>query len=194
MKIDNKNITSIIEARIKAIETAAAKTNATVFYTELFSELKGIGARTSKNVEAALTDQETNIKVIRKISAVIIEILQNVTKHAACLPANQTTENSASFITITENNASFSIYVGNIIKNDCQEDIEHKVTTLNKMDEQEVKAYHKHILRTGSLSEKGGAGLGYITIVKKAKTKLHANFIKINSEYSFYDLQVDINK
>jgi len=192
--IIDQHITSIIEERIKSIEIDALKTNSTLFYKEIFSELKGIGARTSKIVENSLTDNETSTKVIRRINAVIIEGLQNVTKHAACLPADSTEEATPSFITITENQESFSLFVGNIIKNSCQDDIENKVKTINELDEQGIKAYHKHILRTGSLSNKGGAGLGYITIAKKAKSKLFTNFIKINAEYSFYDLGVTILK
>ena len=48
-------------------------------------------------------------------------------------------------------------------------------------------------LETNQISEKGGAGLGFITIAMKSGNKLKINFNKIDDNYSIFILNSTVN-
>ena len=57
---------------------------------------------------------------------------------------------------------------------------------INSLDKDGLKMLYKQQIKEGRLSNKGGAGLGFIDIAKKTGNKLYYNFLSINDEYSFF--------
>ena len=65
---------------------------------------------------------------------------------------------------------------------------------INNMTLDEVKQLYKTVLRESRLSDKGGAGLGFIDMVKKTKSKIPYEFIPLNDVVDFFIYQVIIKK
>ena len=62
------------------------------------------------------------------------------------------------------------------------------------MDKESLKNLYKEALNKGSLSEKGGAGLGLIEMARKSGNKLGFEFEEINDEYSYFYFQTKVGK
>ena len=60
-------------------------------------------------------------------------------------------------------------------------------------DDKALKAYYLEHLENNTMSDKGGAGLGFITIGMKSGNKLKTNFKKINNEFSLFILKATIS-
>ena len=57
-----------------------------------------------------------------------------------------------------------------------------------------VKGYYKELIKSSELSDKGGAGLGFVDIARKSGHKLEFDFEKVNEEYSFFSFKTKISK
>jgi len=82
----------------------------------------------------------------------------------------------------------YLVITGNIIHKAKVTNLSKLLETINALDKDGLKQLYKHQIREGRLSEKGGAGLGFIDIVRKTENKLEYNFIEINEEKSFFIL------
>ena len=60
-------------------------------------------------------------------------------------------------------------------------------------DPAELKSYYLEHLENNELSEKGGAGLGFITIGMKSGNKLGTQFEQINDNRSMFLMEVTIS-
>jgi hypothetical protein len=64
--------------------------------------------------------------------------------------------------------------------------------TINKLDKDGLKALHQEQMKKGKLSERGGAGLGFIDIARKSGRPLAYNFKPITDQTSFFILTTQI--
>jgi len=63
---------------------------------------------------------------------------------------------------------------------------------VNNLSKEELNQLYKQKIKEGRLSEKGGAGLGFIDIARKTGQKLVYSFLKIDEEKSFFVLTTTI--
>ena len=68
------------------------------------------------------------------------------------------------------------------------------VENINQLDRTNLNKLYKQKIKEGRLSEKGGAGLGFIDIARKTGQKLVYSFIKIDEEKSFFVLTSTISR
>jgi hypothetical protein len=66
--------------------------------------------------------------------------------------------------------------------------------TINKMDKDELKDLYKRQMKEGRLSDKGGAGLGFIDIKRKTGKELEYHFLPISNDTSFFLLTSTISR
>jgi hypothetical protein len=82
----------------------------------------------------------------------------------------------------------------NLISNASIDKLKEDIGKINSFDDPaELKAYYLEHLENNELSEKGGAGLGFITIGMKSGNKLATQFEKINDSRSMFLMEVTIN-
>ena len=58
------------------------------------------------------------------------------------------------------------------------------------MNSEEVKELYTSVLTESGFSEKGGAGLGFITMKMKSHAKLNYNILSINDQFSLFSLEI----
>ena len=121
-------------------------------------------------------------KTKKRVFHVMVESIQNITRHQDYDKDN--TDKSA-FFAIQKNGTMFYITSGNVISNEEVDDLKEKLEKLNKLSSKELTQFYLEILNDGRISEKGGAGLGLIEIVRKSGNKLYYDFKKISDEQSF---------
>ncbi len=174
---------SIRDRYVKEDSLAVVMSHCGVFSQDLVNSL-GEGA------EEILISSNEKRQMIRKIFSVLIEGLQNIKIHG-----EPTKENVKSgILVLAKGEDCYKITFGNLILNDFVPSMEERLTELNQLDEVELKERYMKVLSEGILSNKGGAGLGFITMRMKAKSKLNFHFQKVSDEKSVFTFELIINR
>lgn len=140
--------------------------------------------------ETNLDDSKDGIKTRKRVYFILVEGLQNITRHQEAV--NNENETPGLLI-IQRKNFDYVITTGNLIKTEGVPHLEGLLQKINSLDKKELKEYYRTILSSRTFSEKGGAGLGLIEIARKSGNKLNYGFEKINAGYSYFYLQTRIN-
>lgn len=133
---------------------------------------------------------DNNAIIKNRIFSIVVECTQNICKHAADDSARS--EIKPGIILIGKESKTAVISTGNLMYNSEVDRLKQKIEDLKKLNKEEIKAHAKHVMLTGSLSAKSGAGLGLITILRKSE-KLDYEIKKLNEELSFFSLQVHVS-
>ena len=140
--------------------------------------------------------EDTNMK--KKVFHVMVECLQNLSKHAEDVKIlkNKGYAGNGIFIIgrVGPGNEDYHILTGNLIDNYKVQELEAFLERINQLDKNGLKELYKKQMREGTLSEKGGAGLGLIDIARKTGQKLDYSFSEIDEKTSFYTLRIKISR
>jgi hypothetical protein len=139
-------------------------------------------------LETVLPEKGVKKGIIKRIFSLIIEALQNIRLHGA----SDTEGEQASFYFIAKNDEVFRIMTANIIRKDVIEKVQTRIEKINSLDRPGLKELYMDTLTDGQRSSKGGAGLGFITVAMKAKSKLDYSFEQLNDEYSKFEMFCDL--
>ena len=134
------------------------------------------------------TNEEKTVK--RRVFHVMVECLQNMTKHSGEF-GEDSRIGSGMFI-VGKKDEAYYIITANRVENDKIDDLKNSIDGLNKLNKEELTALYKKQIKDGTLSEKGGAGLGLIDIARKTGQKLDYQFIPLDNEYYFFLLKIKV--
>ncbi len=137
-----------------------------------------------------LDKSEDTYKIKSKIYFILVESLQNIAKHQDKL--KDSGKYDSAIMIIQKRDKKYFLTTGNIIENENIDELKQKLEKINRMNDKELKLYYQEVLVTGSISEKGGAGLGLISIARKTQNKLSYEFQRINNEVSYFYLRAEI--
>jgi len=166
----------------------------------LFNSLDGYelsysyrGDFNQKLTDSILALSETNMEATneplknrKKVYFIMVESLQNITRH-------QDTEVLEGFFSIHKYQSGFLITSGNVVENIHVAALTEKLEKVNSMNPEQLKEYYFEVLNAGGFSEKGGAGLGLIEMVRKSGNKLSYDFTKVSDLHSFFYFQINVN-
>jgi hypothetical protein len=160
-----------------------------VYEGEITQEITKIfTAMTERNLEK---NAESNT-VQRKVFHVMVECLQNISKHADSM--DEETDEKRGIVMISRDDDNYNIITGNVVKNDKVPEMTKNLDYINSLDKEELTALYKQQMKEGSLSSKGGAGLGFIDMVKKTGSKLIFQFQKLSDDASFFILTSTVKR
>ena len=170
-------------------QTMLAKNLILVYEGEFTQEItKSVLAMAERNMDSF--GEESSIK--RKVFNVMVECLQNIVKHSE---ENQDAEkkNTAIFM-IGKQDDEYIITSGNPVKSQNVEILKEKLDKINSLDKDGLKALYKDIIKNSDISEKGGAGLGFVDMARKSGRKLEFDFQKLDDNFSFFSLKTTISR
>lgn len=146
-----------------------------------------------KQAKWDLTNRKVEVKTFKKTYGVLVECLENILKHTSNINSNVTsTRLTEGIVLFGYNENEYIVTVGNLVHNDQIDALKEKIDFVNSLDRQGLREQYENILRNGSISEKGGAGLGIIDIALKSGKKLGHLFKAYNPDCSFFALQITI--
>lgn len=161
-----------------------------VYEGEFTQEItKSVLAMAERNLDSV--GEDSNIK--RKVFNVMVECLQNICKHADELVAEDKTMGSAIFM-IGKEESDYTITSGNFMLTENVPYLEGKLQEINALDKDGLKELYKNIIKNTQLSEKGGAGLGFVDMARKSGQKLEFTFSREDDRYSFFSLKTKISR
>lgn len=141
--------------------------------------------------EANMGNDDENTNVQKKVYHVLVECLQNISKHSD-FQENSTLGRGVFIVSRSED--QYLITTGNMVENSRIEKLKGMLEHINSLDKEGLKQLYKEQMVGGTLSEKGGAGLGFISIVKRTGEKLDYNFQEIDANNSFFILSSRITR
>lgn len=163
-----------------------------VYEGEVTQEItKTFTALTEKNLAKSA---ESN-SVQRKVFNVMVECLQNISKHADTISEEgDDSKERRGIVIISKTDDGYNIITGNVVKTSKVGDLQASLELINSLDKEGLSNLYKQQIVEGRISEKGGAGLGLIDIAKKSGEKLGYQFKEINSSVSFFILTSTIKR
>ena len=162
--------------------------------TVLVSHYGELSQSVISNLEGDVEEKITSLDIakgpIKKIFFISVETLQNMLLHGQ---KNKQGEQHNFFI-LVKNGANLKVISSNLVANSSIPALEKQIDTINSFDDEKaLKAYYLEHLENNTISDKGGAGLGFITIGMKSGNKLKVNFKKINDDFSLFTLTSSVN-
>ncbi len=181
---------SFLEFAYQLYKTMKTNEISLVYEGEVTQDItKTFTALTERN----LTKSAESNTVQKKVFNVMVECLQNISKHADSLGGDEDEERRG-IIMVSKGDDSYNIITGNIIKNQKVPELKSSLELINSLDKEGLSSLFKQQIRESTLSDKGGAGLGLIDIAKKSGSKLIYQFKEISEEVSFFILTSTIKR
>jgi len=123
----------------------------------------------------------------KKIFHALVEILQNVSKHA--IEINGIREG---IFMMGKINNKYLVYTGNYISTIKVKSLQKHIVKLNRLSKDSLLKLYKKTLHLSSIPHTGESGLGLINIKRDSSDKIQYKFIPVQDEASFYALGVTI--
>jgi hypothetical protein len=142
--------------------------------------------------EAQMEENAEAARVQRIVSHVMVECLQNISKHADDYETGNYLYSGKGVFLVSNTTDSFQVTTGNAVLKDKTKAITKLIDSINQMEDPQLKDLYMKQMREGTLSEKGGAGLGLIDIRRKTGNKLDYHFHPLSDKLSFFLLTATI--
>ncbi len=172
------------------IHNSMLKENLILAYNGEFTQeiTKSVLAMAERNMDSL--GEESSIK--RKVFNVMVECLQNIVKHAEDI--EDQSKRTAIFM-MGKHQTEYVIVSGNQVREDVKASLSDKLAQINGLDKEGLKQLYKDIIKSSdSLSEKGGAGLGFVDMARKSGNPLEYDFTHVEGDVYFFSLKTTISR
>jgi hypothetical protein len=144
----------------------------------------------STNIEEIMLDSGDKKGVLKKVFSILVEGLQNIRIHGERDENNQ----QISFLIVLQNDEDYKITFGNLVKQSRLDGIIDRIEKLNKMDRSEIKELYMETLSNGVMSNKGGAGLGFITMALKSQNEIRFMHEEVSENLVFFSQTIVVDR
>jgi hypothetical protein len=142
--------------------------------------------------DAKLVSLHANTRKKKHIINILIECLQNMIYHGNEGVSVGPTDNGC-LVALGQDEQSYFVWTGNHIANTDVSTLQQRLDEVIALSADDLHSLYLAQLERGELSDKGGAGLGIIRILRESGQQMAYTISKINESYSFFSLQVRIN-
>jgi hypothetical protein len=125
-----------------------------------------------------------------RVFSIMVECMQNIRKYSAGI--NNSEDLTPGIILVSMKDGVYRVLTGNPVANANIPSLKEKLERIQSLNKEELKKLHKSVLATTNLSDKSGAGLGLISIARKAD-RIDYNFRKLDDNVSFYSLEISLS-
>jgi len=136
--------------------------------------------------ENALERTGVRRKLIHRISSTLIECLQNVSRHG--WPDDD--GRIQLYLTLEQTPLGYQIQAGNFVDFDMAADLRDNLSQVNGLTHEELRVQYVERLCNNDWSEKGGAGLGLISMAKKSNGPLDYHFKELENGMFLFTLAI----
>ncbi|HAN19172.1 MAG: hypothetical protein A2X13_09780 [Bacteroidetes bacterium GWC2_33_15] len=189
--MDKSNVKGFLEFVYDFYRSMKAHEITLVYEGEITHQItKAFTSLTESNMAK---ESEAN-SVQKKVFHVMVECLQNISKHADSFGSDDFLFAGRGIFMVSKGKNDYHVTTGNVIENDKIEELTEMLDHINSLDKEGLKDLYKNQMKEGRLSEKGGAGLGFIDIARKTSQKLDYHFLPIDEGSSFFLLTSSISR
>lgn len=138
------------------------------------------------HAEAWSLEAGDSVVTRKRLLNVLVEALENLRVHA---PSEFV---GTVFACLQVEDRAYRLFVGNALHAATAAVLQHRIEVLNAMDEAELKEHFLRLLSNDSRTERGGAGLGLITMARKAHRPLTFSSVPRDPETRYMVLQARV--
>ncbi len=144
------------------------------------------------SVKKIIDTTEMDFQVKKRFYAVVVECLDNISRHNYVLEGEQLpSKHTATIFTISEYDDHFTIQTGNYIHNNHVALLSGRLEKVNSLDKEGLKELYRQKMAE---SPRGGGGLGIIDMSIRTGCKISFEFKPVSDEISFFVLQTIVSK
>ncbi len=144
--------------------------------------IKKFTSQAEENMQQAGESKALQLKIYH----VLVECLQNISKHAVHPEDEFDSEYNQGIFLLIKNQEVYNITTGNFIKLDRIDYLTELLIYMNSLTRKQLDDLYKKQMREGHLSEKGGAGLGFIDLRRKTGKELEYQFLPFSDTHAFF--------
>lgn len=141
-------------------------------------------------MSAFVDKQGMSITIKKKVYSAMVESLENIYKHQDVIGSNSDFQPRFSLFL---DDKEFSLFASNSLLTQKISPLKEKLEKVNSLNKEGLKDLYKLTILSGSVSPKGGAGLGIINIAKVSENKINFKFENVNNEFSYFTINVAIS-
>ncbi len=141
-----------------------------------------------KLTEETILESKCKRQVMRRICSLIVEALQNISNHSS----KDKQDNSHSHFILEHTPHNFIIKTGNLVAASEIIALEQKLNSINRLNENELRKLYIETLCNDNFNDKGGAGLGFLTMAKKINGPLDYQIFNVDKKLSYFSLSLSI--
>ena len=143
--------------------------------------------------ERSLKASQDDPGIKRKVFNVMVECLQNLVRHNEEVKGQNNAGPKALFLVGREANG-YSVMSANPVHEQNLAALKEALEKVNRLDKEGLKDLYKDIIQGTKLSEKGGAGLGFVDMARKSGEKLQFEFHELTDGYYLFCLKVTVHE
>ena len=136
--------------------------------------------------ENSLKSKGVKRKLVRRVCSTLIECLQNVSRHGWVDDEGEI----QLYLTLEHTPLGLQIRIGNLVDFDMAAGLRESLAEVNGMSHGELRVQYVERLCNNDWSEKGGAGLGLISMAKISNGPLDYQFNELDSGMFLFTLAV----
>jgi len=146
-------------------------------------------------VEEKLESERENETTIRRLYHVMVECLQNINRHAEVFYSDGKEHYPGrGALLLSKSPNHYRVITANLIRQSQVAGLKEFLDNINHLSEEELNERYKQQLMEGTLSPKGGAGLGFIDIRRKTENTMDYHFVSREDNSSFFLFNVLITR
>lgn len=147
-------------------------------------------------IEQKIVISEPDQKIRKRVFNVVMECLQNLYHHNkhVSVPGEEPVrgEERQGVVMVAHADSGYSVLTGNSMAHGEVEALKQRLDQVNGCDPEELRALYKNALGNGRFTPSGGGGLGLIDIARKSGHKLEYGFVPLDSNNTFFSLNVNV--
>lgn len=128
----------------------------------------------------------------KRVYAILVEILENITKHSAIEPAGHS--KSGTFLSAEESDDKIIIKGRNHVTAEKKERLDAILELVNHLDEDALTTLYEENINRKSKLNGNGAGLGFIIIRLICESPIQFSFHELVANSFLFEIQITVNK
>jgi hypothetical protein len=174
------------KAYLKNLEVLSLQEDRTVVVSHFGLFSQDLINSIAEGMEAQMVSAGDDRKTIKRLFSILIEGLQNIRSHGHHDEFNR----QIAYVFVGKCNENYKVILGNIIREIDQESLTHYIERINNYDQKELKEHFISTLSKGFNDQRGGAGLGLLTMRMKSGNILNYTFQQVEGGVTLLDVQV----
>lgn len=138
--------------------------------------------------EAYSLDIADTVVLRKRLFNVMVEGLDNLALHTA------SDHRESCFATLLDSDSGYRLFLGNTVPVSTAEMLAHRVQVLNEMSDTDLKEHFLMLLANDGRTERGGAGLGLVTMARKSGRGLTAHVLPLDAGHARLVMELALNR
>ena len=191
MELNNSDVQNSLKACFDELYFQYSNNSKYKILLHYLGELsQGTSYALTNKIEKIIGVEGDSKGIVKRIFSIFVESLQNIRVHSP----RDSDGNQFTFFIIAQSSSQYECLIGNIVLDEAKDFLTKRIEEINKLEKVELKNLYLETMTNGVISDKGGAGLGIITIGMKSGNKIDHHYYPLKNGSSIYTIMFNIDR